>query len=1040
MSGGFGARLRLRLFIEGVEVPIIAAQTQTAPNSPTSCSIQIPPLPDGLELLPRSLVHVFFLDFYEVASPFAGKASQSPDIDDLNQDPNNYQAKSADNQDPLADTSAADAVGDQVAHDAQNAKYKLLFGGEVVGFQWTKSQSQRSLVLQCLDWSNYWDYAYQWNNTDLFGPGIKAMFSGGSTNLFTDFLSDEGSEILKIIQTPSVQYPNLKGLMGGIVHLLEAIGGSYYQGKQFAGENIFFSIAELRLHITQMITAYENDPTASRLLGGGYDSLFGRTLGGLGQQVSIRQAINALMGIIFHETYAQPCPRYVPGAVGGPANTTRKNVRSDPDNAFIATTADGLIASIAQARTQNYATAPEALKISLTSMIKTCNDTIARIKDKDAQAAKGYYTAARSALQRALAGPVTTTITPTAEQVEYAKRAGLTSRAFGPSTSTVYKTPSQDDLNTAFDSAVAALQQAQSFLIAHTAKSTQAARLNQHIFRPDVWFSAPPRCNVLFPEQYHTLTYARSFLQEPTRFLLKTNDEFFGEDELFDKFYFAPKGFTLKSGGRELQNILNNDLLDHELFTGILPVFEKMGELNIFGARSGTGDGAMQKVGLAQRSTNFLYFKYRFAARQLELTGRFNPYVACGFPGLIVDKYVDRASLVQREALIEQNGSVETPDIDKLLGTHFLCDFTEVTHTVSQSEGMTSIRGGYARQPDESVEFLGVLRPDQTVKKRADTDAVRKTVVAALNSPTIHSLGPNLGDITRVEDVTEAYTPSGSKDGFLLPVYQGPTVTGTRTARISVNVGISQPAAAYGVDVVNLVGSAAEIVKFNAYRITESVPRYRKETVDLPAEEYIRPGWYGDVWHPSVISKAYQQFFLTGSITDEQQVEGLGNASLGAPYEQADNALADAAKAVDADDPYYHSPGLLALDKQSSIQAAVAFIVQTYSYVKQMNLNVDDYVTNYTWRPIATMVDLFGTTDLTLDAQGHNVIRGIEGFHSRAFGPYQDLFGLVTPDIEGIVGIKRGSTAAQRGDTRLRKQQAVQQYVQALQYGRAVLG
>jgi hypothetical protein len=82
-----------------------------------------------------------------------------------------------------------------------------------------------------------------------------------------------------------VQYPKLKGLLGGLVHLLEAIGGSYYYDKKFAGQNIFFSLAELRLHITQMITAYENDPTASPAQrGNGYDGLFGRTLGNLGSR------------------------------------------------------------------------------------------------------------------------------------------------------------------------------------------------------------------------------------------------------------------------------------------------------------------------------------------------------------------------------------------------------------------------------------------------------------------------------------------------------------------------------------------------------------------------------------------------------------------------------------------------------------------------------------------------------------------------------------------------------------------------------------
>src|ERR1019366_5302378 len=89
--------------------------------------------------------------------------------------------------------------------------------------------------------------------------------------------------------------------------------------------------AELRLHISQMITAYDADPTSSRLLNAdGYDGLFGRTLGGLGQQVSIRQAINALMAVIFHETYSIPTPLYTPGTGGTVSGTVLKPISTDP--------------------------------------------------------------------------------------------------------------------------------------------------------------------------------------------------------------------------------------------------------------------------------------------------------------------------------------------------------------------------------------------------------------------------------------------------------------------------------------------------------------------------------------------------------------------------------------------------------------------------------------------------------------------------------------------------------------------------------------
>jgi len=236
------------------------------------------------------------------------------------------------------------------------------------------------------------------------------------------------------------------------------------------------------------------------------------------------------------------------------------------------------------------------------------------------------------------------------------------------------------------------------------------------------------------------------------------------------------------------------------------------------------------------------------------------------------------------------------------------------------------------------------------------------------------------------------------------------------------------------------IGSSTVYVYFGAYRITESVPRYTNQSVDLPMEEYIRPGWYGDCWHPSLIGQVYNQFFGTGSITDQQQVDGPGGTSIGASYAQAQQALAAAKKAVDADDPSQWAAALLSLDNGNSVADAVAFIAQTYSAAKQMGSNIDAFISNYTYRPIATMIDMFGTDNLTLDSQGINVIQGIEGIHSRAFGPYNQLFGLVAPQIANVVGIQRGSAVAQRADTRAQKQLRVTEYVAAIQASRAILG
>ncbi len=1011
----FGKRLKLRLFLEGVEVPVIGAVVQVVPNSPASCSLQIPPLGEATDFFPRTLVHLFFLDANEVGTPFSTTPAGTT-IFKTNQSPTDYEA----DQFPSATSLSQATVADRT-----NSMYKLLFGGEVVGFQWTKNPSQRSIVLQCLDWSNYWDYAYQWNNTDLFGPGIKALFAGGSTNLLTNFLEDEGSAIIRIIQSPSLTYPKLKGLLGGIVHLLEAIGGSYSTKTQIAGENIFFTVAELRLHITQMITAYEHDPTASRLLAAGYDSLFGRMLGGLGQQVSIRQSINALMSAIFHETYAIPSPLFVPGTGNTPSGQTLSSVRSDPDNAFIATAADGLLSGISGIQTQltaaptgvagSSAANKATLIASLSNMRSTCNAAANMITASSVLGAKSYYASASIAFGQA-------------QSAAQQWMPGANANVLGK-------------INTALNTAMQQLQQAADFTESHSTSTPTASRLNNQIFRPDVWFTAPPQCNVIFPENYHTLNYTRKFLEEPTRLLLKTNNEFHGEDELFDSFFFAPRGITVKTGGRDLAAILNNDLLDHELFSGILPVFEKMGELNIFAAESGTiPPTGLPKIGAAQRSTNFLYFKYRFAARQLQLSGKFNPYLAPGFPAFIIDKYVNAETISLRQQLIQQNNGVVTDDINQLLGAHFLCNLTEVEHSISQTSGQTTLNCSYARQPWEGVEFLGNARATQPTMVPVSS-AGRVTVVAAVGPPMPNALGPNGGVITAVQDVTQAQV------GSTLPWYQAGNQPGTKSAQYKVLVGKSQPADAYPAGVATALGigfidAADTNVLFRAYSVTETVQQYAATNSPLPFEEYVRPGWYGSVWQSGKIGNAYRQFFGVGAITDQSQINA-GSTNATNPNSGTLQAAQQASTAVDADDPSGQALGILQLQQGSSVEAACAFLVQLYSTIKQSNADVDSFIVAYTNRPIATMVDLFGTSDLALSTDGQTVIAGVEGFHSRSFGggaQGANLFGLVPSTVTNVVGIQRGSAAAQRVDTRARKQAAVIAYVQQAQFSRAILG
>lgn len=1060
-----GERLKLRLFLEGVEVPISSIQIQALPNAPLMAAIQVPPVAEGTRLMPRTLVHVFFLD------PYAANSAVTVG--------NRLRASQSEKQDPSAYQSAMDqSNGDGVESDI--TQYKLLFVGEILGFDWVKDQATRALVLQCADLSNYWDYAYQWSNTGLFGPGIKALFSGGSTNLFTDFLLSSAEVITNILRTPAISFPDLKGLAGGIIHLLESIGGSYYYDKRIAGQNIFFTLAELRLHITQMIIAVENDPTASRLLAlQGYGGLMSRMLGGMGGQTSIRQSINALQGIIFHETYAQTSPKYIPGSEGAVSGKATKRIDQIPALVPLLRGAQGIADELGNVKLQLRVAdnRPDvAIFAQSASVQKNLRDDIILRLRKQQQLIKALLTQTKQ-----YKGP-----NGQRDGLEgWAKASGLmtsASQLIGTAATLTTRWKATNDksieaVTNPLDQAIDKLRRvAQLTFNVNSSGKRRPARLAQQILRPDVWFSAPPRCNVLFPEHYTRLQYKRAFMEEPTRLLLKTNDEFFGEDELFDRFYFAPKTKSVQKSKVNLQALLQNDLLEHELFTGILPVFEKMGELNIFAARGGTVKDRVPQVGLAQRSANFLYFKYRFASRQMVVSGRFNPFISMGFPGLVIDKYADERTLQLHNELLKKAGQA-TRDINQLLGTSFLGNFTQVTHTANQGTGATEIVMSYPRQPDESVEYLGATDLEEvTVNKRFQNDATRVTDVASVGQPALQSLGPNLGRIVRVDDVTDLYKGDSStgnsedaastKPLLLFSISQGqkPREPSSRK-RARVPVGSPVDArfldntviAELGIDKENLRKSSAKqnpkyvgknsdffsqprFITVRAYRVYEEVPRYRQTVVDLPAEEYIRPGWYGDIWHPAKIGEAYDLFLSTGAITDPHTVNDPTGAQGPAANSGAQDAMDEAATTDDGTSPAKDAPFVYQLEQGATIEQAAAFLIATYSRIKQGGLDVEEFIRSYTWRPVATMADMFGTRDLQLAPDGNFIVQGIEGFHSRAFGPYENLFGLVTAEIESVVGLKRGTTAAQKGDTRKTKQDAVKVYLSALGLGRAILG
>jgi hypothetical protein len=242
---------------------------------------------------------------------------------------------------------------------------------------------------------------------------------------------------------------------------------------------------------------------------------------------------------------------------------------------------------------------------------------------------------------------------------------------------------------------------------------------------------------------------ARNFMQEPTRLMIRKFDRLMGSDIFFDNWYFAPTQVGLlrerpivrRSGGTVADGDAGiiSDLMDHEIYTGILPSFQKMSDIemaigkNVLGAGQPTDDLTGDQLDYFQRVTNFLFFKQRFAARTLSVECRFNPYVVPGFPGAMIDAPTNAIEtnnnqvilgvaeqefdkIVQEQGLsttaAEEAVRAQRGEILDLLkgrtGVHWMGMVEAVTHSlVANGAGSTRITLSYARDHREKVEYFG---------------------------------------------------------------------------------------------------------------------------------------------------------------------------------------------------------------------------------------------------------------------------------------------------------------------------------------------
>jgi hypothetical protein len=855
--GATGQYLHLRLFLEGVEVPVISAQIQSQKNSPAAASIQIVANDYALDLRPRTLVHLFAFDIYNGVPPEDTVQIGAPGTRVSSRD---------DGVDPeLAGLFPPERFASTVEQDRTdlvNENYKLIFGGELIGFSFQKSPTSRSIVLQCLDWSSYWDIGYQYQvaGFSLGGGGTRAAFTGASTTVFNDFLEGSGDIVARIIQRPPRSYPSLAGtLLGGITHIIEAVGGVYFGQRAVRGTNDFFSLAEIRLHITQMVGAnpYSNRDENRLLAANGFGSLFRRSLAGLGRLVSIRAILLALQRYIFHEIIPITSPRYIP-PIYDPNLPRYEEVGldADPQTRRLAQAAQRIKNQAQELLDRQNrivdsvsAADPSAFGAGFINTTAALNN---RVQESDARGGlyrelDGLIRVCRAAARQArllsielgessgslpdqplningcsrlfsVSGSWFSEIIAVLEnrttgepRADVSSPEEVAARVSAPRRRSIYfRTATSRAGQIVLQRLQLIIDNMQSIMDLRYRRRIQRTtqqpdpppRLLTQIYRPDVWMTSPPRCNVVFPELYSQFAFARNYQQETTRLLLRTHSAFYGSDILFDGFYMAPANILGVRRGRpvtrgrpaSIENVefplhIRRDLLDHELYTGIIPAFERMSDLNLHALRNGYFEVNNTRIGYAQLACNHIFFQKRYQSRQLQMSGRFNPYVVLGFPMLIIDRYLPVDELREgsynatfaarlRSILAEGDGIQTNPTTDEQRATveanyarineivadvltarpntHYLGTPEMISHSLDASSGgTTQIQMSYARTTNERTEYLG----DNVGTTGRRTRSQRLvTIVAAWEEPVVGTVGFRGGRIAEVRDVTDEFT------------------------------------------------------------------------------------------------------------------------------------------------------------------------------------------------------------------------------------------------------------------------------------------
>jgi len=261
-------RLNLRLFIDGMEVPVIGARCSFSENTDASADIQVIATDEVFEILPRSMILLFYYEDDDYT--YKEGAESGLGVLDLR-------------------------------------RWKILFAGELASVQLQKTDAQRAAILSCVGPMNYLDFIRQ----------HYLNFRSGGIEFYENAFMGVTADKIKNYDVIG------KGMDSNLFVWLSASkvtvdGEKYsnlYTGTQrviremFFASSVFYAQAFNRWRIGDIVVGLPEDKTAAKLMKLSFFKKFMKNqVGGSGGHITARQMITMLLRPVMHTMTTIPCP------------------------------------------------------------------------------------------------------------------------------------------------------------------------------------------------------------------------------------------------------------------------------------------------------------------------------------------------------------------------------------------------------------------------------------------------------------------------------------------------------------------------------------------------------------------------------------------------------------------------------------------------------------------------------------------------------------------------------------------------------------